>query len=147
MIDLEISTKPLPLVSISILDGAHSTALFKVKVSFPISMPNELMWTLPAYSQSPSLSWFLHFHHHHPCNQTLKQMFTFPGGISLPLLLLCLLHIEQNIFVDACNELHFLQKLCCNNLHICTSIRFSRQGVQVIVCPETWCATSQNHEG
>ncbi len=139
--------RPFPLASISILDDAHSTALFKVKVSFPIGMPNELIWTLPACNQSSFLSWSLHFHHRHPCNQTLKYMLTFPGGISLPLLFLCLLHIEQNVFVDAYNELHFLQKLCCSNLHIRTSIRLSCQGVQVIVCPETWCSTSQNHEG
>ncbi len=75
----------------------------KVKVTFSISMPNELVWTFPARSQCSLLPWLLHLYHRLPYNQTLKQMLTFFGSVGLPLFLLCLLHIEQDVFMDACN--------------------------------------------
>ncbi len=115
VIDLKVPSGSLPLVSISILDGTDSTSLLKVKVASPISMPNELVWAFPACSQCSLFPWLLHPHHCLPCNQALKQVLTFPGSIGLSLLLLCLLHIEQDIFMDVCNKLHLLYKVCCSN--------------------------------
>jgi hypothetical protein len=62
------------------------------------------------------------------------------------LLILSLLHIEQNLIMDACNELHFLHKLSCSSFHINTIVSLSSQGLQVVVCPQTWCSTSKDHE-
>ncbi len=109
-------------------------------------MSNELVGSLPTCSQSYFLPWLLHLHHRLACNQALKQMLTSSGSIYFPLLLLNLLHIEQNVVVDTRNELHFLQKLNCSNLHIHTIVNLSSQGLQVVVCPQSWCSTSKNHE-
>jgi len=73
-------------------------------------------------------------------------MLTSFGSIDFLLLLLSLLHIEQNIVVDTCNELHFLQKLNCSSFHIHTIVSLSSQGLQVVVCPQSWCSTSKDHE-
>ncbi len=72
----------------------------------------------PIVVQGSLPSWFLHFDHHFTCNKTFKSMLTFPGSIGSPLFLLCLFHIEQNIFVDVRYELHFLQKLRCSHFNI-----------------------------
>jgi hypothetical protein len=109
-------------------------------------MSDELVRSLPTCSQSSSLPWLLHLHHRLACNQALKQMFTSSGNIYFLLLLLSLLHIEQNVIVYTRNELHFLQKLSCNSFHIHTIVSLSSQGLQVIVCPQSWCLTSKDHE-
>jgi hypothetical protein len=105
-------------VSICILDDAHSTAFLKIKIPLPIYVPNESIWAFPACSQGSFPPWFLHFDHRFTCNKTFKSMLTFPGGIGPSLFLLRLFHIEQNIFVDARYEFHFLQKMRCSHFNI-----------------------------
>jgi hypothetical protein len=109
-------------------------------------MSDELVGALPTCSQSSSFPWLLHLYHCLACNQALKQMFTSSGSIDFLLLLLSLFHIEQNFVMDACNELHFLQKLSCSNFHINTIVNLSSQGLQVVVCLQMWCMTSKDHE-
>ncbi len=73
-------------------------------------------------------------------------MFPSSGSIYFLLLLPSLLHIEQNVVVDTRNELHFLQKLSCSSFHIHNIVNLSSQGLQVVVCPQSWCSTSKDHE-
>ncbi|CAK9233252.1 unnamed protein product, partial [Sphagnum troendelagicum] len=40
--DLQISARPFPLTPICILDNADSATFFKIKIAFPISMPDKL---------------------------------------------------------------------------------------------------------
>jgi hypothetical protein len=82
------------LASICILDDAHSTAVFKIKVPLSICAPNELVWTFLTCSQGSLPSRFLHFDHRFTCYKIFKSMFTFPDSIGPPLFLLCLFHIE-----------------------------------------------------
>ncbi len=95
-------------MAICILNNTQPTTLLKIEVSPSISVPNESVGTLPTRSQGPSLSWLLHFHHRRTCNQTLEQVLTLPGSIVLFLLRLCLLYIDENVVMDACNEFYFL---------------------------------------
>jgi hypothetical protein len=117
--------RSVPLVTIGILDDAQSTAFLKIKVTLSIYMSNKLVGALPTCSQSSSFPWLLHLYHRLTYNQALKQMLTFSGNIDFLLLLLSLLHIEQNVVMDACNELHFLQKLSCSSFHINTIVSLS----------------------
>jgi len=109
-------------------------------------MFDELVGALPTWSQSSYFPWLLHLYHRLAYNQAFKQMLTSFGSIDFLLLLLSLLHIEQNVVMDACNELHFLQKLSCSSFHINTIVGLNSQGLQVVVCPQTWCSTSEDHE-
>ncbi len=73
-------------------------------------------------------------------------MFSLPSCISVPLLFLCLLHVEQDAFMDTRYEPHLMQELCCNNLDIRTIISHVNQSIQIIISSETWRATHQNHK-
>ncbi len=73
-------------------------------------------------------------------------MFTSLGSIAFLLLFLSMIHIEQNIIMDACNEFHFLHKLSYNHFHIFTIVNLNSQGLQVVICPQTWCSTREDHE-
>ncbi len=108
VINLKIPTRPLPLAPIGILNNANSTAFFKLQISLPVSVPNELVRTFPTGSKSSPLAWLLHFHHCLTCNQTFKYVLTSPSGVGHPLLLLRLFYIEQYVLVYACDELHLL---------------------------------------
>ncbi len=143
---MEVSTRSLPLVAIGILDDAQSAAFLKIEVTFSICMSDELVGALPTCGQSSSLPWLLHLYHRLTYNQALKQMLTCSGIIDFLLLLLSLLHIEQNVVMDACNELHFLQKLSCGSFHINSIVSFISQGLQVVVCSQMWCSASKDHE-
>jgi len=48
--------------------------------------------------------------------------------------------------MDASNELHFLQKLRCSLFYVIPIVSLSSQSLQVVVSPQTRCATSENHE-
>jgi len=109
-------------------------------------MSDELVGALLTCNQSSSFPWLLHLYHRLACNQALKQMLTSSGNIDFLLLLLSLPHIEQNVVVDICNELHFLQKLSCSNFHIHTIVSLSSQGLQVVVRFQSWRSTSKDHE-
>ncbi len=93
VIDLKISLRPLPLMSICIFESADPAAFLKIKITLSINMSNKLVWAFPTCTEYSLLTQFLHFHHRHSCNQTFKQMLTLPACIRGLLLLLCLLHI------------------------------------------------------
>ncbi len=138
-------------MTFAILDDAQSAAFLKIEVPFSICVSNKLVGSLPTCTQSSSLPWLLHLHHGLTCNQSLKQMLTSSGSIDFLLLSMRLLHIAQDVVVDASNEFHFLQKLSCSLFHTTpivrlSSQRFSSQGLQVVLCPQTRCAASKNHE-
>jgi hypothetical protein len=62
-----------------------------------------------------------------------------------------LLHIAHDVVVDASNEFHFLQKLSCSLFYTTPIVSLSSQslnsqGLQVVVCPQTRCVASKNHE-
>ncbi len=138
-------------MTFAILDDAQSAAFLKIEVPLSICVSNKLVGSLPAYTQSPSLPWLFHLHHGLTCNQSLKQMLTSPSNIDFLLLFLRLLHIAQDVVVDASNEFHFLQKLSCSLFYTTPIVSFSSQslssqGLQVVVCPQTRCAASKNHE-
>ncbi len=140
IINLKITTRPLPLAPISILNNANSTAFLKFQVSLCVCVPNEQVRTFPAGSESSPLAWFLHFHHCLTCNQALKDMLTSPGGIGHPLLLLGLFYIEQYILVYACIKLHLLQKLRSHSFNASVVISLISECLQVVVRPEAGCS-------
>ncbi len=138
-------------MTFAILDDAQSAAFLKIEVPLSICVSNKLVGSLPACTQSPYLPWLFHLHHGLTCNQSLKQMFTSPGSIDFLLLFLRLLHIAHDVVVDASNEFHFLQKLSCSLFYTTPIVSLSSQslnsqGLQVVVCPQTRCVASKNHE-
>jgi len=133
-------------VTFAILDDAQSTTFLKIEVPFSICVSNKLVGSLPTCTRSPSLSWLLHLDYGLTCNQSFKQMFTSPSSIDLLLLFLRLFHIAQDIVVDAPNEFDLLQKLSCSILYATPFISLSNQSLQIVVCPQTRCAASKNHE-
>ncbi len=133
-------------MTFAILDDAQSAAFLKIKVPLSICVSNKLVVSLPACTQSPSLPWLFHLHHGLTCNQSLKQMFTSSGTIDFLLLFLRLLHITQDVVVDASNEFHFLQKLSYSVFYTTPIVSLNSQSLQVVVCLQTRCAASKNHE-
>jgi hypothetical protein len=96
------------LTSICIFDNADPATFLKIKIAFSINMSNKLVWAFPTCTECSPLTRFLHFHHRHFCDQTFKQMFTLLVCIRGLLLLLCLLHIEQDTFMYTRYESHLL---------------------------------------
>ncbi len=64
-------------------------------------------------------------------------MLALPAGVGTSLLLLRLLHIEQDALMYARYELHFLQELCCNLLNIIFIIIFTGQCTHIVVSSKT----------
>ncbi len=118
VIDLQIFSRPLPLTPICILDNADSTTFFKIKIALPISMPDKLVRTFPTCTECSSLAWLLHLHHRDPNHQAFKQVLAWSVCISIPVFLLRLLNIEQNILMYACDEPNLFQELYSCVLHI-----------------------------
>jgi hypothetical protein len=119
------------------LDNADAATFLKIKIALAINMSDKLVWAFPTSRECSSLAWLLHFHHRHSYNQTFKQMLTLPGCVSVSLLLLCLLHVEQDAFMYALNQLHLLQELRCSNLDINTIINYVSESIQTIISSKT----------
>ncbi len=66
VIDLQISSRPLPLTSICIFDNVDAATFLKIKIALPISMSDKLVWAFPTSNECSPLARFLHFHHRHP---------------------------------------------------------------------------------